>query len=226
MRRLGRARDVVHRPDGVRRPADGHELRPLARRGDRSSSTLQVQSAGSKSSQRTVAPRSAAARSQGETFASWSRRVRTTSSPGFQSRERLRAIWNVSVVMFGPKAISSGRAAPRKSATADRASATTSSEARLVGKGPAVVRVRLVEVPDDPVGHLAGDLRAARVVEDHVAGGEGGETGADRFEVEHPERLARSGQERFLSFASLSRRARSSSSRRFMSASRPAPFGA
>ena len=66
VRRLGRARDVVHRPDGVRRPADGHELRPLAdeRRGGarRSRCSRPGRSRASAPSRRGPRPRGATAR--------------------------------------------------------------------------------------------------------------------------------------------------------------------
>ncbi len=45
---------------------------------------------GSKSAQRTVAPARSAACTHGRTFASWSSRVTTTSSPAPQSRDRFR----------------------------------------------------------------------------------------------------------------------------------------
>jgi hypothetical protein len=80
-----------------------------------------------------VTPRSAAAISQGETLASWSRRVMMISSPGCQVRARARLKLKVRLVMFWPKAISSGRALSR-SATACRAWATMSSAWRLVAK--------------------------------------------------------------------------------------------
>jgi hypothetical protein len=47
--------------------------------------------AGSKSAQWTVAPTAVAACTHGRTFASWSRRVTTTSSPGPQPFARVRA---------------------------------------------------------------------------------------------------------------------------------------
>ena len=48
--------------------------------------------AGSKSAQRTVAPARSAACTHGRMFASWSRRVTTTSSPGDQLRDSVRDI--------------------------------------------------------------------------------------------------------------------------------------
>ncbi len=87
------------------------------------------------STKRTVTPRSWSA-SQGETLASCSRRVTTISSPGFISRPIARLKAKVSVVMLGPKTISSGEAALRKSAVAWRTSAISASERRLVAKVP------------------------------------------------------------------------------------------
>ncbi|MGB3832604.1 MAG: hypothetical protein WA975_12165 [Mesorhizobium sp.] len=91
---------------------------------------------GSKSSQRTVTPRSAAATSQGPTLPSWSMRVSTISSPGRQSRESMREKWKISEVLLRPKTISSGPAAPRKAAAAACASATMRSVSREVRKAP------------------------------------------------------------------------------------------
>ena len=97
-------------------------------------------SAGSKSTSRTVAPRSAAASAHGVTLASWSRRVTTTSSPGPQVRASARLTAKVRLVMFWPKTTSSGRP-PRKSAIASRAAATTASASRLAPKAPPMLEV-------------------------------------------------------------------------------------
>ena len=225
VRRLGRARDVVHRADGVRRPPDGHDFRLLADEGaevlDAPGAVVRVE----------VEPADRGTAVRGREDPRRDVRVVVEARhddlvPGLpvareapRHLERQRRHVRPEDDLLGPR-----RAEEVGHRRSRLGNDLVGGAAR--GKGPAVIRVRLVKVPDDPVGHLAGDLRAARVVEDHVAGGEGGETGADRFEIEHPERLTRTGQERFLSFASFSRRARSSSRRRFMSASRPAPFGA
>ena len=58
---------------------------------------------------------------QGEKFASWSSSVSTISSPGPSSRPRARLMAKVSVVMLGPKTISSASQF-RKSPIAARAS--------------------------------------------------------------------------------------------------------
>ena len=55
---------------------------------------------------RTVTPRSSAASSHGATFASWSRPVTSTSSPGPSSRKSVREACIVSVVMLAPNTIS------------------------------------------------------------------------------------------------------------------------
>ena len=68
-------------------------------------------------------------------FASWSSFVTTTSSPAAQSRAAVRESAKLSVVMFAPKTTSSA-VAPRSSAAAERAEATTRSLARDVGKAP------------------------------------------------------------------------------------------
>ena len=85
---------------------------------------------------RTTRSRSAAIARQGDTFASWSSVVTTISSPGSKVAPIERLTWNVSVVMFGPNLISSGDAAPSKSATAAWASAAIASLRWLVSKAP------------------------------------------------------------------------------------------
>lgn len=73
---------------------------------------------------------------QGETFASWSSVVTTISSPRDSVAPMDRDRWNVMVVMFAPNTISSGEAAPSRSAAAAWASACIASERRLVTKAP------------------------------------------------------------------------------------------
>src|SRR6478735_1259054 len=84
---------------------------------------------GSNSAQRTVAPRASAASTQGRMLASWSRRLTTTSSPGPQSDESVRASWKVSSVAERPKTTPPGSTASR-SPIAARASTTTRSARR------------------------------------------------------------------------------------------------
>ena len=87
------------------------------------------------STKRTVTPRSTSA-SQGETLPSWSSRVTTISSPGCSSRPIARLKVNVSVVILGPKTISSADAALRKVAAASRTCPIRASDRWLVVKAP------------------------------------------------------------------------------------------
>ena len=91
---------------------------------------------GSKSTQRTVIPRSAAAMVHGVMLASWSSLVTTISSPSTHVRDNARLTENVKLVMFWPNAISSGDVAPKRSAIALRAFAATTSVSLLVRNGP------------------------------------------------------------------------------------------
>ena len=102
------------------------------------SSAVSSPVAGSKAAQRTVAPTASAARTQGRTFASWSSRETTTSSPGPHPAASVRARSKVSWVALRPKTTPRG-SAPSRSATADRAPRTTSSASRSA----AVTRPRL-----------------------------------------------------------------------------------
>ena len=68
-------------------------------------------------------------------LASWSRSVTTISSPGSSVRATAWASRKLSVVMFAPKAISSG-SLPVKSAAAARARSTTASESAEVRNAP------------------------------------------------------------------------------------------
>ena len=109
------------------------------------SSSRSVQSSGSTPTQRTTRSRSRAIASHGATFASWSMRVRMISSPGARLAPIARLSANVIVVMFGPKAISSGSVAPTRSATADRVPAMSASVSALAANAPWVfelLRVR------------------------------------------------------------------------------------
>jgi hypothetical protein len=85
----------------------------------------------------TVNPRSWAISSQGETFASWSRRVQTISSPATHSRDAARDSAKFSVVMFAPNATSSTVAFRKRAAVACARSSTT-SVACDVANGPPV----------------------------------------------------------------------------------------
>ncbi len=85
--------------------------------------------AGSKSAQRTVAPRACAACTQGRMFASWSSRVTTTSSPGPQPADSTRDSSYVRAVALRPKTTPPG-SPPVRSAIACRAATTTASARR------------------------------------------------------------------------------------------------
>jgi hypothetical protein len=58
------------------------------------------------------------------------------SSPGSIVAASDRLTWSVSEVMFAPKVISSGPAAPNMSAAAACASSAIASDRMLVGNGP------------------------------------------------------------------------------------------
>ena len=112
-------------------------------RGDSAASkdaTSIVTSSSWTSTHRTVAPASAAASTHGRTFASWSNRVTTTSSPGSSVFANDRDTWSSRLVAFGPKTISSG-SAPVKSAAARRASPMTASVSWLVANAPCVLLI-------------------------------------------------------------------------------------
>jgi hypothetical protein len=84
----------------------------------------------------TITPRSSAIARQVLTLASWSSVVTTISSPGPRVAPIDRPTWSVRLDMFWPNLISSGLAAPRKSATAAWASSTIASLRRLVANAP------------------------------------------------------------------------------------------
>src|SRR4051795_12994042 len=90
---------------------------------------------GSGSANRTVAPARSAAISHGPTFASWSRRVQTISSPGSSARPAAAANFSVSDVMLGPKTTPCG-SAPSSAPTVARVESTSSSVARPASKSP------------------------------------------------------------------------------------------
>ena len=83
----------------------------------------------------TTSPLSCASSSHGETFASWSSFVTITSSPSAHSRAAVRVQAKLRVVMFWPKASSSGSAVRNRLAVS-RARTTSSSVRRLVSYGP------------------------------------------------------------------------------------------
>jgi hypothetical protein len=87
---------------------------------------------GRRATERTVIPRSRSSQRHGSMLAWWSSSVTTTSSPGPQRRPSARARWYVSVVMFAPKAISSGDPLT-KSASVCRADSIAASVSALVG---------------------------------------------------------------------------------------------
>ena len=86
------------------------------------------------------------------------------SSPACHSRARARLTWNVSVVMFAPKATSSGDAFEKIS---QRTARVGDGGVRLLTRGIGPVRVRVVmeEVVSHPVGDDGRDLGAAWSVE-------------------------------------------------------------
>lgn len=84
---------------------------------------------------RTTAPTSWAISSQGETLASWSSRVTTSSSPSRSSRANARESEKLRLVMFCPKTTASA-SQPRKRPAAARASSTIRPTRWLVGNGP------------------------------------------------------------------------------------------
>ena len=95
-----------------------------------------MQSSSRMSTTWTVAPRSLAIINQGVKLASWSRRVRTISSPGARRWARERESAKASEVMFWPKTISAPPLALSRSAIASWASATMASLSWLVTKTP------------------------------------------------------------------------------------------
>ena len=91
--------------------------------------------------------------------------------------------------MFWPNLISSGLAAPRKSATAACASSTIASDARLVVKAPPALAFAVAVVADDRVDHPLRDLRPAGPVEEHdrpavLLAGERGELRPQGVDIE------------------------------------------
>ena len=81
-----------------------------------------VASSGRIPTQRTTRSCASATASQGATLASWSARVTTISSPGDRLAPMARLRAKASVVMLGPKLISSGSLTPSRSAMARRVS--------------------------------------------------------------------------------------------------------
>ena len=207
-RSAGAAPRGPRRPRGARRPRwtrsaisrtglivpTAFDARPTATsrvRGPRASSrssSRSVQSSGSMPTQRTTRSRSRAIASHGATLASWSMRVRTISSPGARLAPIARLSANVIVVMFGPKAISSGSVAPSRSATAARVPAMSCVGLGARREGAMGVRAAVREVVADRVQACVGDLRARGTVEPgdgHVAvsSREGREARPDRLDV-------------------------------------------
>jgi hypothetical protein len=76
-----------------------------------------------------VTPAASATCTHGRTFASWSSRDTTTSSPGRHDCASVRATTYVRAVALGPKTTPSGRP-PTRSATAARAAETISPARR------------------------------------------------------------------------------------------------
>ena len=147
----------------------------------RSERTASIAEAGSASvsrsgsAQRTVAPARSAAITHGRTFASWSRRVTTTSSPGPSVRPTAAESRIVIAVIDGPKATPAG-SAPSSRATAARARSTHSSVACAAAKTPPWFALRPERMN---VGHRLDrgvhHLRARRPVQPRPAPGQPGE---------------------------------------------------
>ena len=97
-------------------------------------------------------------------FASWSRRVTTTSSPSCQSRAAVRESAKLSEVMFAPKVTSSLKT-PSRSEAAARAAAITSLGHDRGDELAARVRVRGEQVAGDRLEHRVRHLRPGRPVE-------------------------------------------------------------
>ena len=95
------------------------------------------------------------------------------------ARERAK----VRVVMLAPKTISSGRRALRKSATAARVSSEQEVGGPAGCEDAAVIGIRLEQVVGDAVQAVAGDLGAARVIQEDVGELEGGELRANGGDI-------------------------------------------
>ena len=125
------ARDVVDRPDGVRRAADGDETGPLP---EEPPERVEVEPGLPRGERRRLDDDAAVLleRAPGVDV----RVVVEVRDDDFvaaaQPRARARPRWNVSVVMFAPKTISDG-SPPRKSARARREDAIIASVSTLVG---------------------------------------------------------------------------------------------
>ena len=99
-----------------------------------------VASSGCRSTHRTVAPASRAARTHGRTFASWSSLVTTTVSPGPIVRANDRDRWSSNEVELAPNTIWFG-SAPTRSAPALRAAAASSSVSSLTTNAPSMLLI-------------------------------------------------------------------------------------
>ena len=182
VRKLDDPADVGRRPDRVRGDRKGDDARPLARAGARGRPG-RASGRRARSTKRTTIPRSCASSSQGETFASWSSFVTSTSSPRSSVRARQRVSRKLSEVMVGPNATSSGwQLRNRPAATRAALDELDGAHARLVGG--ADVRVVLAQVARDRVDHLVRALRAARPVEERKRPVESGRSLPDCLDVE------------------------------------------
>ena len=128
------------------------------------SSAVSSPVAGSNPIQRTVAPAASAAITQGRTFASWSSRETTTSSPGPQPAASVRARSKVSWVALRPNTMPRG-SAPSRSAIAERAAEHGVVGQPLGGGDPAAVGDRGGQRLGDRAGDRLRHLGPAGAVE-------------------------------------------------------------
>ena len=126
LRHRARSRSTPRSP---RPSACGRRARPRSR----TAGSASVSRSGS--AQRTVAPARSAAITHGRTFASWSRRVTTTSSPGPSVRPTAAESRIVIAVIDGPKATPAGSASSSR-ATDARARSTHASVACAAANTP------------------------------------------------------------------------------------------
>ena len=111
---------------------------------------------GSKATHRTVAPAASAASTHGRTLASWSNRETTTSSPGPQPADSVRATMNVSSVAERPNTIPPG-SRPSRSPMAARASTTQDSARRSAAVTKPRLATAAVSIPATAAATVSGD---------------------------------------------------------------------
>ena len=154
---------------------------------------------------------------QVETFASWSRVVTTISSPGPSVAPIERPMCSVSVDMFWPNLISSGRAGSEEVGHCRvRLLDDVIAQRRLVVNAPLGVGVHVAVVLGDRVDHPLWHLRAARPIEEGdrspvLLAGERREFGAQGIDIERGHavlrRVGRSGDRASDGVATSPRRA-------------------